>query len=94
MQKHIHSGGWKSSNCSIMACINFCRLFSTRISPQSIFKQVLGLWIIISEFLENFPNSSQSFKGTVDRGVLFPSRRVFIHCLITLVYPSTLLYQK
>ena len=94
MQKHIHSGGWKSSNCPIMACIIFCRLFSTRISPQSIFKQVLGLWIVIPEFPENFPNFSQSFKGVVDRGVLFPSRLVFIHCLITLVYPSILLYQK
>ena len=72
----------------------FCRLFSTRISPQSIFKQVLGLWIIIPEFPENFPNFSQSFKGVVDRGVLFPSRLVFIHCLITLVYPSILLYQE
>ena len=56
MQWHIHSGGWKSSNCSIMACIIFCRLFSTKISPQSIFKPVLGLWIIIHAFPENFPN--------------------------------------
>ena len=94
MQKHIHSGGLKSSNFSRMVCIIFCRLFSTRISPQSIFKQVLGLWIIIPEFPENFPNFSQSFKGVVGRGVLFPSRLVFIHCLITLVYPSILLYQE
>ena len=92
MQKHINSGGWKSSNCSRMACIIFCRLFSTRISPQSIFKQVLGPWIIIPEFPENFPNFCQSFKGVVDQGVLFMSRLVFIHCLITLVYPSILLY--
>ena len=94
MQKHIRNGGRKSSNCSRMACIISCRLFSTRISPQSIFKQVLGLWFIIPEFPENFPNFSQSFKGVVDRGVLFPSRLVFIHCLNTLVYPSILLYQK
>ena len=93
MQQHIHSGGWKGSNYSIMACIIFCWLFSTRISPQSIFKPVLGMWITTSEFPENFPNFSQSFKGVVDRGVLFPSRLMFIHCLITLVYPSILLYQ-
>ena len=94
MQKHIRNGGRKISNCSRMACIISCRLFSTRILPQSIFKQGLGLWIIIPEFPENFPNFSQSFKGVVDRGVLFPSRLVFIHCLITLVYPSILLYHK
>ena len=83
----------KSSNCSRMACIIFCRLFSTRISPQSIFKQVLGLWIIIPEFLKNFPNFSQSFKGFVDRGVLFPSRLAFIHCLFSLVQSGILLLQ-
>ena len=71
-----------------MACVIFCRLFSTRISPQSIFKQVLGLWIIISEFPENFPNFNQSFEGVVDRGVLFSSRLVLIHCIIILVYPK------
>ena len=47
MQKHIRNGGQKSSNCSRMACI-------TRISPQSIFKQVLGPWIIIPEFQKIF----------------------------------------
>ena len=55
------------------------------ISPQSIFKQVLGPWIIILEVPENFPNFSQSFIGVVDRGVLFLSRLEFIHCLFTLV---------
>ena len=55
-----------------------------RISPQSILKQVLGPWIIISEIPKFFPNFSQSFKGVVDRGVLFPSRLVFINCLFTL----------
>ena len=68
-----------------MASIMSCRLFSPRISPQSIFKQVLGPWIIIPEVPENFPNFSQSFKGVVDRGVLFPSRLAFIHCIFTLV---------
>ena len=68
-----------------MASIMSCRLFSPMISPQSIFKQVLGPWIIIPEVPENFPNFSQSFKGVVDRGVLFPSRLAFIHCLFTLV---------
>ena len=71
----------------------FCRLFSTRISPQSIFKQVLGLWIIIPEFPEKFPNFNQSFKGVVDRGVLFPSRLAFIHCLFPLVQSGILLLQ-
>ena len=93
MQKHIHNGGLNSSNCSRMASIMSCRLFSPRISPQSIFKQVLGPWIIIPEVPENFPNFSQSFKGVVDRGVLFPSRLAFIHCLFTLVQPSILLHQ-
>ena len=93
MQKHIRNDGRKSSNCSRMACIIFCRLFSTRILPQSIFKQVLGLWIIIPEFLENFPNFSQSFKGVVDRGVLFPSRFAFIHYLFSLVRSGILLLQ-
>ena len=41
---------------------------------------------MIFEIPEKFPNFSQSFKGVVDRGVLFPSRLVFIHCIITLVY--------
>ena len=68
-----------------MASIMSCRLFSPRISPQSIFKQVLGPWIIIPEGLKNFPNFSQSFIGVVDRGVLFLSRLEFIHCLFTLV---------
>ena len=68
-----------------MTSIMSCRLFSPRISPQSMFKQVLGPWIIIPEVPENFPNFSQSFKGVVDRGVLFPSRLAFIHCLFTLV---------
>ena len=54
MQKHIRNGGQKSSNCSRMACIISCRLFSTRILPQSIFKQVLGPWIIIPEFQKIF----------------------------------------
>ena len=71
-----------------MACIIFCRLFLTRISPQSIFKQVLGLWIIISEFQENFPNFNQSFEGVVDQGVSFSSRIVLIHCIVTLLYPK------
>ena len=93
MQKHIRNGGQKSSNCSRMACNISCRLFSPRISPQSIFKQVLGPWIIISEFPENFSNFSQSFKGVVDRGVLFPSRLALIHCLFTLVQSSILLHQ-
>ena len=93
MQKHIRNGGQKSSNCSRMACIISYRLFSPRISPQSIFKQVLGPWIIISEFPENFSNFSQSVKGVVDRGVLFPSRLAFIHCLFTLVQSSILLHQ-
>ena len=68
-----------------MASIMSCRLFSPRISPQSIFKQVLGPWFIIPEGPENFPNFSQSFIGVVDRGVLFRSRLEFIHCLFTLV---------
>ena len=93
MLKHIRNGGRKSSNCSRMACIISCRLFSTRISPQSIFKQVLGLWITIPEFPENFPNFNQSFKGVVDRGVLFPSRLAFIHCLFPLVQSGILLLQ-
>ena len=76
-----------------MASIMSCRLFSPRISSQSIFKQVLGPWIIIPEFPENFPNFSQNFKGVVDRGVLFPSRLAFIHCLFTLVQSSILLHQ-
>ena len=49
MQKHIRNGGQKSSNCSRMACIISCWLFSTRFSPQSIFKQVLGHWIRVPE---------------------------------------------
>ena len=93
MQKHIRNGGQKSSNCSRMACIISCRLFSPRISPQSIFKQVLGPWIIIPEFPENFPNFSQGFKGVVDRGVLFPSRLAFIHYLFSLVQSGILLHQ-
>ena len=76
-----------------MASIMSCRLFSPRISPQSIFKQVLRPWIIISEFPEKFPNFSQSFKGVVDRGVLFPSRLAFIHCLSSLVQSGILLHQ-
>ena len=76
-----------------MASIMSCRLFSPRISPQSIFKQVLGPWIIIPEFPENFPNFSQSFKGVVDRGVLFPSRLAFIHCLFSLVQSGILLHK-
>ena len=68
-----------------MASIMSCRLFSPRISPQSILKQVLGPWIIIPKVPEIFPNFGQSFKGVVDRGVLFPSRLAFIHCLFTLV---------
>ena len=35
------------------------------ISPESIFKPVLGLWITISEFPKNFPNFNQNFKGVV-----------------------------
>ena len=93
MPKHICNGGRKSSNFSRMACIISCWLFLTRISPQSIFKQVLGLWIIIPEFPENFPNFNQSFKGVVDRGVLFPSRLAFIHCLFLLVQSGILLLQ-
>ena len=92
MQKHIRNGGQKSSNCSRMTCIISCRLFTPRISPQSIFKQVLGLWIIIPEFPENFPNFSQGFKGVVDRGVLFPSRLAFIHCLFSLVQSGILIH--
>ena len=76
-----------------MASIMSCRLFSPRISPQSIFKQVLGPWIIITEFLENFLNFNQIFKGVVDQGVLFPSRLAFIHCLFSLVQSSILLHQ-
>ena len=68
-----------------MASIMSCQLFSPRISPQSIFKQVLRLWIIIPEVPEKFPNFSQSFIGVVDRGVLFLSTLEFIHCLFTLV---------
>ena len=68
-----------------MASIMSCRLFSPRISPQSIFKQVLRPWIIIPEGPENFPNFSQRFIGVVDRDVLFLSRLEFIHCLFTLV---------
>ena len=65
MHQHINRDGWNDSNFPMMACIISCWLFSPRISPQSIFKQVLGSWIIIPEFPENFPNSSQSFKGVV-----------------------------
>ena len=68
-----------------MASIMSCRLFSPRISPQSIFKQVLGPWIIIPEGPKFFPNFSQNFIGVVDRGVLFLLRLEFIHCLFTLV---------
>ena len=93
MQKHIRNGCQKSSNCSRMACIISCWLFSTRISPQSRFKQVLGHWIIVPELPENFPNFSQNYKGDVDRGVLFPTRLAFIHCLFSLVQSGILLHQ-
>ena len=93
MHQHINRDGWNGSNFPRMACIISYRLFSPRISPQSIFKQVLGPWIIIPESPENFPNFRQSFKGVVDRGVLFPSRLAFIHCLFSLVQSSILLHQ-
>ena len=60
---------------------------------NQLFKQVLGPWIIIPEFPENFPKFSQRFKGVVDRGVLFPSRLAFIHYLFSLVQSSILLHQ-
>ena len=56
-------------------------------------KQVLGHWIIVPELPENFPIFSQNFKGVVDRGVLFPSRLAFIHCLFSLVQSGILLHQ-
>ena len=49
---------------------------------------------MIFEIPENFPNFSQSFKGVVDRGVLFLSRLEFIHCLFTIILSSILLHQK
>ena len=58
------------------------------ISPQSIFRPVLGLWITISEFPEDFPNFNQNFKGVVTFGVLFPSRLELLTGLITSVYSN------
>ena len=49
---------------------------------------------MIFEIPEKFPNFSQSFKGVVDRGVLFPSRLEFIYCLFTIILSSILLHQK
>ena len=49
---------------------------------------------MIFEIPEKFPNFSQSFKGAMDRGVLFPARLEFIHCLCTIILSSILLYQK
>ena len=49
---------------------------------------------MIFEIPEKFPNLSQSFKGVVDRGVLFLSRLEFIHCLFTINLSSILLHQK
>ena len=48
-------------------------------SPQSIFKPVLGLWISISEFPENFPNFNQNFKGVVTWACYFLQDLSFIH---------------
>ena len=44
---------------------HFLSVVPPMISPQSIFRPVLGLWITTSEFPENFPNFNQNFKGVV-----------------------------
>ena len=57
MLKHILRFGLKRLKLQKMASIISCWLFSPRISPQSIFKQVLGLQILNHKFPEDVPNS-------------------------------------
>ena len=58
------------------------------ISPQPIFKPVLGLLIKIYEFPENFPNLNQNFKGVVTWVRDFLQGLNLFTSLITSVYTS------
>ena len=64
------------------------------ISPQSIFKPVLGLLITISEFPVNFPNFNQNFEGVVTWACYFLQGFSLFTGLITLVYSSFALYKQ
>ena len=58
------------------------------ISPQPIFKPVLGLLITISEFPDNFPKFHQNFESVVTWVCYFLQGLSLFTSLITLVYSS------
>ena len=94
MPWHMNRGGSKWLKLSMNGLYHFLSAVPPRISPQSVFEPVLGLWITISEFPTNFPNSNQSFEGVVTSACYFIQGLSLFTVLITLIYSRILSYKQ